>query len=152
MPTIVGNPGDHPPKLVIVRGPSGAGKSTRALEIVQASRRNCSMVAADDYFVCGDGEYRFKMTALKEAHAWCLTTTERRLLVGQDVVVHNTFTESWEARPYFELAERLGAEVEIVDLFDPEMSAATLAARCVHGLSEAQVQRQIDRYERPLSR
>ena len=151
MPTIIGNPGDHPPKLVIVRGPSGAGKSTRALEIVQASRRNCSMIAADDYFE-RDGEYRFVSTALKEAHAWCLTTTERRLATGQDVVVHNTFTESWEARPYLDLAERLGVEVEVVDLFNPELSAATLAARCVHGLSEAQVQRQIDRYERPLSR
>jgi len=151
MPTIVGNPGDHPPRLILIRGPSGSGKSTRALEIVSAARRDCSAVAADDYFE-REGEYRFKATALREAHAWCLTTTERRLLVGQDIVVHNTFTESWEARPYFELAERLGAEVEIVDLFDSEMSAATLAARCVHGLSEAQVQRQIDRYERPLSR
>jgi len=146
MPTFVGNPGDRPPRLVLVRGPSGSGKSTRALEIVQASQ-NCSMVAADDYFVAADGEYRFEVTSLKEAHAWCLTTTARRLATGQDVVVHNTFSQAWEARPYLELAESLGVEVEVVDLHDPETSAATLAARCVHGLSEAQVQRQIDRYE-----
>ena len=55
------------------------------------------------------------------------------------MIVHNTFTQGWEATPYVEMARKAGAEVKVVDLFDGGLDDAALAVRNVHGVPLASI-------------
>lgn len=89
--------------LILVRGCSGSGKSTFA-ELVAGT--NYDVLAADDYHMV-NGEYRFDVTKIKDAHVDCRNRAEKRMKHGDEkVVVANTFTREWEMTPYFELAEK----------------------------------------------
>lgn len=98
-------------KLYIVRGLPGSGKSTFAEALVGSDFLVCE---ADKYFMV-DGEYKFDATKLKEAHESCRNLVETYMkdsLVNdqfyREIAVSNTFTQSWEMTPYFELAEKYG--------------------------------------------
>lgn len=61
------------------------------------------------YFVDRDGNYNFNPSKLKEAHEWCKNETEFVMKYEHPVVaVSNTFTQEWEMKPYYELAEKYG--------------------------------------------
>jgi adenylate kinase family enzyme len=98
-------------KLYIVRGLPGSGKSTFAEALVGSDFLVCE---ADKYFMV-DGEYKFDGSKLKEAHESCRNLVETYMkdsLVNdqfyREIAVSNTFTQSWEMAPYFELAEKYG--------------------------------------------
>ena len=63
------------------------------------------------------GDYKFDASKLKEAHSWCREQVGKWMEVdnaGYDVdriVVSNTFTQEWEMKPYYELAEKYGYRV-----------------------------------------
>ena len=94
-------------ELFLLRGLPGSGKSTLAAQL------GGSLVEADRYFM-EYGEYKFDASKLKEAHAWCRDQVRKWMEVdnaGYDVdriVVSNTFTQEWEMKPYYELAEKYG--------------------------------------------
>jgi len=100
-------------ELFLLRGLPGSGKSTLAAQL------GGSLVEADRYFM-EYGEYKFDASKLKEAHAWCRDQVRKWMEVdnaGYDVdriVVSNTFTQEWEMKPYYELAEKYGYRVHSI--------------------------------------
>lgn len=92
-------------ELFLLRGLPGSGKSTLAESL------GGSHMEADKYFTY-DGKYEFDVTKLKDAHDWCQNSV--RVFMenkSKRVVVSNTFTQEWEMKPYFELAEKHGYKV-----------------------------------------
>jgi predicted ATPase len=100
--------------LYIVRGLSGSGKSSIARELVNPIWDSESetfikdFYSADDYFTDKKGNYNFNPNKLKEAHEQCQKNVE--LAMQRDcvrkVAVANTFSQAWEAEPYFKLAKK----------------------------------------------
>lgn len=97
-------------ELFLLRGLPGSGKSTLAAQL------GGSLVEADRYFM-QYGEYNFDASKLKEAHAWCREEVRKWMEVDNSgynvdrIVVSNTFTQEWEMKPYYELAEKYGYRV-----------------------------------------
>ena len=96
-------------ELFLLRGLPGSGKSTLAKMLV-GDKDYCHK-EADMYFVDGDGNYKFDITSLRDAHALCQEEVEFLMKYEHKVVVSNTFTQEWEMTPYFELAEKYGYRV-----------------------------------------
>lgn len=115
--------------LYIVRGLPGAGKSTLSSTKIAPD----TTVSADDYFMHG-GKYVFDRNKLGEAHAYCQRRVEELLEDDHNVAVANTFTQRWEIEPYLKIADKAGAIVCIIDLYDGGLSDEQLAARNVHGV------------------
>lgn len=133
------------PVLYIFRGLPGAGKTTRARAL--AEEIEAYPVSADDHFVGEDGVYRFDGNKLTAAHAECQEKARSCLMQGLDVVVHNTFTQGWELTPYVIMAEKFGAKMEILSIFDGGLDDAALAARNVHNVPEANIAAMRARWE-----
>jgi predicted kinase len=97
-------------ELFLLRGLPGSGKSTLAKSLGGVHYE------ADMYFM-KDGEYQFDVTLLKDAHQWCQNSVETvmkgwdNVLPASKVIVSNTFTQEWEMKPYFDLAEKYGYKV-----------------------------------------
>jgi predicted kinase len=92
-------------ELFLLRGLPGSGKSTLAKSL------GGSHMEADKYFTY-EGKYEFDVTKLKDAHDWCQNAV-RVFMENKNkrVVVSNTFTQEWEMKPYFDLAEKHGYRV-----------------------------------------
>lgn len=97
-------------KLLLLRGCPGSGKSTLAKSLTTSMSGH---VEADMFFINHKGEYKFDASKLKEAHEWCRKEAEDFMKPhGFDtVIVSNTFTQEWEMKPYYELAEKYGYRV-----------------------------------------
>lgn len=98
-------------ELFLLRGLPGSGKSTLAESIGGIH------IEADMFFM-KDGEYQFDVTKLKDAHQWCQEGVEKSMvglnnpeITTKRITVSNTFTQEWEMKPYFELAEKHGYKV-----------------------------------------
>lgn len=94
-------------ELYLLRGLPGSGKSTLAKQLV-GDKDYCHK-EEDMYFLDREGNYKFKPSQLKDAHQWCQEEIEFVMrLEHSPVVVSNTFTQEWEMKPYFDLAEKYG--------------------------------------------
>ena len=97
-------------ELILLRGLPGSGKSTLAKSIGGIH------IEADQYFM-ENGEYKFDATKIKLAHNYCQTHTQAWMQMDGEqvnanrIIVSNTFTQEWEMKPYFELAEKYGYRV-----------------------------------------
>jgi len=97
-------------ELILLRGLPGSGKSTLAKSL------DGIHIEADQFFMI-DGEYRFDASKLKDAHNYCFTRTKSYMYIhsskdtAERLIVSNTFTQEWEMKPYFELAEKNGYRV-----------------------------------------
>jgi energy-coupling factor transporter ATP-binding protein EcfA2 len=97
--------------LILCRGVSGAGKTTFAKTLGGIH------IEADQYFIDGEGNYKFDGSKIKLAHEYCRAQTEAWMQTKDDqvstnkIVVSNTFTQLWEMEPYFEMAKRHGYKV-----------------------------------------
>jgi predicted kinase len=97
-------------ELILLRGLPGSGKSTLAKSL------DGIHIEADQFFMV-DGEYRFDASKLKDAHNYCFTRTKSYMYIhsskdtAERIIVSNTFTQEWEMKPYFELAEKNGYRV-----------------------------------------
>jgi adenylate kinase family enzyme len=100
--------------LFLVRGLPGSGKSTFASHIWN----EYAICEADKFFYDKEGNYNFDGSKIKQAHAWCKNEVEIRMKDHQinqqfypEIVVSNTFTQEWEMKDYYELAEKYGYKV-----------------------------------------
>jgi predicted kinase len=97
-------------ELFLLRGLPGSGKSTLAKMLV--GDKDYYHKEADMYFVDGDGNYKFQPSKIKEAHKWCQEEVDFLMIYEHSsVVVSNTFTQEWEMKPYYDLAEKYGYRV-----------------------------------------
>ena len=102
-------------ELILLRGLPGSGKST----IANLIWNEYAVCEADKYFIDKEtDEYRFDVTKLKDAHEWCRNEVEIRMKDNQlnpqyypEIVVSNTFTQEWEMKPYFDLADKHGYKI-----------------------------------------
>lgn len=132
--------------LYIVRGLPGSGKSTFAKKLVGANFLVCE---ADKYFINKEtGEYNFDVTKLKDAHKYCYDLVETYMkdsLVNdqfyREIAVSNTFTQEWEMKPYFELAEKYGYTVFVTIVENRH------GGKNVHGVPEDKLEVMRNRFE-----
>lgn len=91
--------------LILLRGLPGSGKTTLAKALGGIH------VEADQYFM-EDGEYKFDASKLKDAHGWCQSIVDSYLRNGfEKIIVSNTFTQEWEMKSYYDLANKYGYQV-----------------------------------------
>ena len=103
---------NFPKDLILLRGLPGSGKSTLGEVILYLPNNNLKPLSADDYFIMSDGTYNFNFEKLKEAHNDCQQRCANLMMNGViRIVVANTFTQEWEMKPYFEMAERYGYRI-----------------------------------------
>lgn len=119
--------------LYLIRGLPGSGKSTLAQDLEELAGTKygeVSSISTDDFFTGGTAlnfayhpnawpspnEYRFDKELIDEAHSaaqdFTLSSLEADLAV---VIVHNTFSQPWEAEPYIEMARRFGYEIFVIE-------------------------------------
>jgi predicted kinase len=97
------------PKLTLIRGLPGSGKSTMARQVT--AETGALHVEADMWV---DYQQQRNPDKLGMAHDICKARASHTLMIGGSVVVSNTFTRLWEMQPYLDMAEKTGAEVEII--------------------------------------
>ncbi len=98
--------------LILLRGLPGAGKSTVASLIMTGGGMTDKVIEADSYFYDNMGNYNFDPSKLPAAHNYCKTkVTDYMKMMKPKIVVANTFTQEWEMKPYYELAEKHGYRV-----------------------------------------
>ena len=126
--------------MYIVRGLPGSGKTTLARRIAE------KVFAADDFFYeLGGGTYDFDPKRLGEAHAACQVNTEAALMSAiESVAVANTFTQSWEAEPYYKMAEKHGYSVFVIECQSDFGN--------VHDVPPEAIEKMAARWERKLRR
>ena len=132
--------------LVLIRGVPGCGKTTIAdmLSWFKSSVTYCT----DDMFMV-DGEYKFDPSKLPEYHAATLSKVKDAMIDAIDaeayihdtVIVHNTFTQEWEMKPYFDLAKELDWKVHTIIVENRHGS------KNVHGVPEEAIDRMKERFE-----
>lgn len=137
--------------MYIMRGIAGSGKSTLAATLVAHGQG--VVCSTDDYFLDAAGVYRFDPSKLHEAHLWNQQRVKEALRGGlSPVVVDNTHTQRWEAKPYVLLAAKFGYQVQVKE---PATSwakdAKELARRNQHGVPLEAIQRMLDRWEEDFS-
>jgi predicted kinase len=132
--------------LYIVRGLPGSGKSTFAEKLVGSDFLVCE---ADKYFIDKEtGQYNFDGSKIKDAHRWCQELVETYMkdsLVNdqfyREVAVSNTFTQEWEMKPYFELAEKYGYKVFTIVVENRH------GGKNIHGVPEDKLEIMKNRFE-----
>ena len=96
--------------VYLLRGPSGTGKSTLAKDLEVKE-----VFSADDFYM-KDGIYNFNPNQIGIAHGICKKKTEQAMKDGiYPIAVDNTFTKSFEIKPYLVLAQQYGYDVEFVE-------------------------------------
>ena len=130
--------------LFLVRGLPGSGKSTFATHIWN----EYAVCEADKFFYDKEGNYNFDPSKLKDAHAWCKNEVETRMKDHQinqqyypEIAVSNTFTQEWEMKDYYELAEKYGYKV--VSLIVENRHGG----KNVHGVSDDKLEIMKNRFE-----
>ena len=132
--------------LYIVRGLSGSGKSSLGEAIanpIWCSERESffkDIYSADDYFTDKQGNYNFDPNKLADAHADCFSKVE--IAMTKDiikVVVANTFSQSWEAEPYFKLAKKYD--------YSPFVVECQNTFKNVHGVPQETIEAMRTRWE-----
>jgi predicted kinase len=130
--------------LYIVRGIPGSGKTTFARTL------NSIIVEADQYFMDGEGNYKFDGSKIKFAHEYCRAQTEAWMQTKGDqvnvnrIAVSNTFTQEWEMESYFELAKKYGYKVFTVIVENRH------GGTNVHNVPEDKIEQMKNRFEYKL--
>ncbi len=129
--------------LILLRGLPGSGKTTLGEVILHSTQGSKpDVISADNYFIDDKGNYNFDSTKLKEAHNNCQQIcAERMRLEFSKVVVANTFTEEWEMKPYFDMAERYKYRIHTIIVENRHGGLNQ------HGVSEDKIEQMKNRFE-----
>lgn len=102
--------------LILLRGIPGSGKTTLGHVILKwMSSDTTDVLSADDFFMDEKGNYNFDITKIKEAHNDCQVRCANKMKNEfSKIVVANTFTQEWEMKTYYEMAERYNYRVHSV--------------------------------------
>jgi predicted kinase len=120
--------------LILFRGLPGSGKSTLASLL-------CDVHFSADMFFEKDGEYKFDITKISDAHEYCRSKVEEAMSQNVGVIgIANTFTMDWEMDSYFLLAEFFGYRVHTIIIENRHGSDN------IHGCPEETIQRMKDRF------
>lgn len=126
--------------LILLRGLPGAGKTAFARLI---SEHNCyPFYSVDDYFTDEKGIYNFRFEENYKAYEQCLQDTEKGIIAAHaKIIVHNTFTLSWEMEPYFALAKKYQLILHVLTMehYHDGVNA--------HGVSNEQLKKMADKYQ-----
>lgn len=95
-------------KLICCRGLPGSGKSVFARKHFQCC------ILENDQFQMQNGKYVWSPDGTKRAIALCRNLADQILAAGADVVVCNTFTKRSFVEGYKRLAEKYGADFEVI--------------------------------------
>jgi predicted kinase len=135
-------------KLYIMRGLSGSGKSTLAKKIVGEGL----IFSTDDLFI-EKGEYKFNPGKLGVNHKQNQTNAIEAMKDGvSPIVIDNTHTQSWEAKPYVKAGLNYDYEVTfLVPETDWAFDAGQLASRNTHGVPKAAIERMLSRWEEEMT-
>ena len=97
-------------ELVIIRGIPGSAKSTLAKTYIAKGYKHFE---ADMFFMI-DGEYKFDIKKIGEAHLDCQYKTKDALQEGYNVVVSNTNTTLKEVNRYINIAKDVDVPFRII--------------------------------------
>jgi len=87
----------HRNEIVLIRGLPGSGKSTTA----KSMKWHLHLEA--DMFLEVNGTYVYNASKVRAAHDWCVETAKKKLGLGMNVVISNTFVRIWELQRYIDL-------------------------------------------------
>jgi 2',3'-cyclic-nucleotide 3'-phosphodiesterase len=140
-------------RLVIMRGLPGSGKSTKARRLAEESGRDYVILSTDDFFVGGDGVYRFDAKRIVAAHKWNHVRARTFMSAGYPlVIIDNTNTQAWESREYCRAARVYGYAVEFCEADTPwAFDVPTLARKNAHGCSQKAIARMAARWQHGLT-
>jgi len=128
--------------LILLRGLPGAGKSTVGHLIMTGGGMTDKVIEADSYFYDHMGNYNFDPSKLPAAHNYCKTmVTDYMKMMKPKIVVANTFTQEWEMKPYYELAERYGYNVHTLVVENRHGN------KSVHDVPDATMGNMLNRFE-----
>ena len=143
-------------KLYILRGISGSGKSTLAKKIQE--EEGCSQAnivfSTDDFFVNKTtGKYEFDGSKIGRAHQWNQGRVKKAMSEGQQlIIVDNTNTQCWEAKPYVLMAIEHKYQVHVREPDTPwAKDAQELARRNLHNVPLEAIQRMLSRWDNDFS-
>ena len=123
--------------IILVRGVPGAGK-TSLLNTLKFD----VCISADDYHTDCFGNYNWQPENVKKAHEWCQDEVGISMVDREEtIVVHNTFTQEWEMKPYFDLAKDYGYRVVTL------ICENRHGSKSVHNVPEETIQKMKDRFE-----
>jgi len=138
-------------KLYILRGISGSGKSYLAKEILsQEGNDKGQIFSADDYFINRNtGKYEYKADKIANAHTWAQNRAWTAMENGvTPIIVDNTNTKCWEAKPYVEEGLKNGYKVEIKEPTTPwAKNADELFKRNQHGVPLESIKSMLSRWD-----
>ena len=135
------------PKLLsICRGCPGSGKSYLARSL------DGLVLSTDDFFM-KNGKYIFEPSLIAQAHAWNQKRARKAMQDGfEHIIIDNTNTKLWEMKPYVEMAERFGYQVEFIESKTPwAKDSKECAIRNTHGVPEKVIERMIGGYDSDAS-
>lgn len=108
--------------LFLIRGLPGAGKTTLAhwlYNLLHTAEdgwgddlKQAVCVAADDYMVDEEGNYKWQPEMIGSCHDACYSEAMIAMDDGvENIIVHNTFTREKEMQPYIHNAVRCGYHI-----------------------------------------
>jgi predicted kinase len=132
-------------QMIIMRGLPGSGKSTLA---GQLAGQTGVVYSTDDFFM-EEGIYKFDPSKIGAHHAANQARVREACEAGvAPIVVDNTNTQRWEARPYVQIANEFGYHVRFVEPETPwAKDEEELTRRNVHGVPLEGIRRMLSRYE-----
>lgn len=137
-----------PKVLYIMRGISGSGKSTLAQRLGTGG----AVFSTDEFFMQG-GSYNFDANKFGEAHQWNQQRAMKAMSEGvSPIVIDNTHTEAWEAKPYVMAAQKYGYQVEFAEPNTPwKFNAEELARRNSHGVPLDRIQQMLNQWQKNIT-
>lgn len=98
-------------RLIVMRGLPGSGKSTKAKQLGE----NGIILSTDDFWDVA-GEYKYDKERIAEAHQWNQQRAKQFMQHGETlIVIDNTNVNAYEMKPYVQMAQRFGYDIEFAE-------------------------------------